>query len=103
MYIQTNAVILTLVGAASALVARFPIVPVPETLIQYQRWCPVCDTVAMNYKCINAGSSCQASVFMPPAEDVDGCTASCSSTCQLSYVANSDYGYTCNATLTNSN
>lgn len=27
------------------------------------------------------------------------CSEYCSSNCQLSYVANSDYGYSCNATM----
>ncbi|PSR81786.1 hypothetical protein BD289DRAFT_484232 [Coniella lustricola] len=94
---KTATFILSIVGAASALVARSPVGT--ETLIEYQRWCPVCDTVAMNYKCISAGASCQSINFMPPATDGAECTAACSAQCQLSYVANSDYGYTCNATI----
>lgn len=66
---QTTA-FLTLIGAASALVARrgIPLAgaafEAPNTLIQYQRWCPVCETVALNQACIAKKASCQASTLM---------------------------------------
>lgn len=65
---QTTA-FLTLIGAASALVARLPPIAgtafeAPNTLIQYQRWCPVCETVALNQACIAKRASCQASNLM---------------------------------------
>ncbi|KKY39666.1 hypothetical protein UCDDA912_g00279 [Diaporthe ampelina] len=94
---------LTLIGAASALVARVPSIAgaafeAPNTLIQYQRWCPVCDTVAMNQACIAKQASCQSSTLIVP-DSAPECSEHCSSTCQLSPVADSDYGYSCNATL----
>lgn len=59
---------LAFVGAASALVARTPPVAadfaVPNTLIEYQRWCPVCDTVERNQACISQRAACQGSVLM---------------------------------------
>ncbi|KAK7731532.1 hypothetical protein SLS53_008772 [Cytospora paraplurivora] len=92
---------LAFVGAASALVARTPAIAgdfaVPNTLIQYQRWCPVCDTVERNQACISKRAACQGSVLIVP-EDATECSEHCSSSCQLSYVADSDYGYSCNAT-----
>lgn len=65
---QTTA-FLTLIGAASALVARVPPLAgaafeAPNTLIQYQRWCPVCETVALNQACIAKRASCQASTLV---------------------------------------
>lgn len=144
--IQTTA-FLTLIGAASALVARLPPIAgtafeAPNTLIQYQRWCPVCETVALNQACIAKRASCQASNLMyvsdaltlalPPIpllggtrasscnqsvqsrfsyvdgpanpdnsvpDDAPECSERCSNTCQLSAVADSDFGYSCNATL----
>lgn len=150
--IQTTA-FLTLIGAASALVARLPPIAgtafeAPNTLIQYQRWCPVCETVALNQACIAKRASCQASnlmyvesglpVLRPPPQrdlllkgpahvphhvispsqcrsrfqprapansdlsvpdDAPECSERCSNTCQLSAVADSDFGYSCNATL----
>lgn len=35
-----------------------------NTLIEYQPWCPVCDTVALNKKCLSEGASCMSSTFM---------------------------------------
>ncbi|KAK7706307.1 hypothetical protein SLS64_007647 [Diaporthe eres] len=104
---------LTLIGAASALVARVPPLAgaafeAPNTLIQYQRWCPVCETVALNQACIAKRASCQASNLMPGTraascyhvpDDAPECSERCSNTCQLSAVADSDFGYSCNATL----
>lgn len=56
--------ILTLVGAASALVARSPMkIDTGNSLIEYQPWCPVCDTVALNNKCLSEHASCRGSVF----------------------------------------
>ncbi|KAI7776157.1 hypothetical protein LA080_005779 [Diaporthe eres] len=141
----------TFIGAASALVARLPPIAgsafeAPNTLIQYQRWCPVCETVALNQACIAKRASCQASNLMyvlglptlapdspersplvdpshephhaispfqrrsnfhrQPAnldnsvpDDAPECSERCSNTCQLSAVADSDFGYSCNATL----
>ncbi|KAG6357068.1 hypothetical protein INS49_014945 [Diaporthe citri] len=94
---------LTLIGAASALVARVPPIAgaafeAPNTLIQYQRWCPVCETVALNQACIAKRASCQASTLVVP-DDAPECSERCSNTCQLSAVADSDFGYSCNVTL----
>lgn len=117
---------LALVGAASALVARSPLkVDTGNTLIEYQPWCPVCDTVALNEKCIAEHASCRGSVFKyvrlvlsePPGPEyqarshtytnaylysshgISECETGCNTQCQrLPNVANSDYGYSCNVT-----
>lgn len=61
---QTTSFILALVGAASALVARAPLdLDTGNSLIKYQPWCPVCDTVAINTNCLAQHASCQGSVF----------------------------------------
>ncbi|ROV94079.1 hypothetical protein VMCG_08269 [Cytospora schulzeri] len=90
------------IGAATALVARTPGVAGglggANTLIEYQRWCPVCDTVERNQACISKRASCQGSTLIVP-DSAPECADNCSSNCQLSYVANSDYGYSCNATM----
>lgn len=92
---------LAFIGAATALVARTPAVAGglagANSLIEYQRWCPVCDTVARNQACISKRASCQGSSLIVP-DSAPECSEYCSSSCQLSYVANSDYGYSCNAT-----
>ncbi|KUI63920.1 hypothetical protein VM1G_12035 [Cytospora mali] len=117
------------IGAATALVVRTPGIAGglggANTLIEYQRWCPVCDTVERNQACISKRASCQGStlvivgqcspedqcyrtpmlVFMwlmqrnSVPDSAAECSEYCSSNCQLSYVANSDYGYSCNTTL----
>ncbi|POS69300.1 hypothetical protein DHEL01_v212306, partial [Diaporthe helianthi] len=95
---------LTFIGAASALAVRgVPLTganffEAPNTLIQYQRWCPVCETVALNEACIAKRASCQASTLIVP-DNAPECSERCSNTCQLSAVANSDVGYSCNTTL----
>lgn len=62
--LQTTSFILALVGAASALVARSPMkIDTGNSLIEYQPWCPVCDTVALNNKCLSEHASCRGSVF----------------------------------------
>ncbi|KAL1850986.1 hypothetical protein Daus18300_012720 [Diaporthe australafricana] len=94
---------LTFIGAASAAVVRgVPLAgaafEAPNTLIQYQRWCPVCETVALNQACIAKRASCQASTLVVP-DDAPECSERCSNTCQLSPVSDSDYGYSCNVTM----
>ncbi|KAG8159273.1 hypothetical protein KVR01_010934 [Diaporthe batatas] len=94
---------LTFIGAASALAVRgVPLAgaafEAPNTLIQYQRWCPVCETVALNQACIAKRASCQASTLIVP-DDAPECSERCSNTCQRSAVADSDYGYVCNMTM----
>lgn len=118
---QTTSFMLALVGAASALVARSPLkVDTGNTLIEYQPWCPVCDTVALNEKCIAEHASCRGSVFkyvsicssseetkdhtctnayLYSSHGISECETGCNTQCQrLPNVANSDYGYSCNVT-----
>lgn len=58
----------------------------------------MCETVALNQACIAKRASCQASTLVVP-DDAPECSERCSNTCQLSGVADSDYGYSCNMTI----
>ncbi|CAN8095219.1 unnamed protein product [Discula destructiva] len=98
---QTATLVLAILGAASALVARLPIpfdgVP-GVSLISYRPYCPVCDTVELNNKCLSEGASCMQTTYLVGSAPEE-CSVGCASTCQrISYVANSDYGYSCNTT-----
>ncbi|KAJ4423321.1 hypothetical protein N0V82_002049 [Gnomoniopsis sp. IMI 355080] len=99
---QTATFVLALCGAVSALVARQPIVPNEPglSLISYRPYCPVCDTVELNNNCLSQGASCMQTIY-EPGNAPEACTSRCSTTCQqISYTANSDYGYSCNTTRT---
>lgn len=58
----------------------------------------MCETVALNQACIAKQASCQTSTLIVP-DDAPECSERCSNTCQLSAVADSDYGYSCNMTI----
>lgn len=64
--IQAVTFLFATISVAVALVARHPVANTGApglSLISYRPYCPVCDTVELNKKCLSSGASCMATVY----------------------------------------